>query len=155
MIKIIDESGNPLLIESIQAPLSKYEYVPEGEKKSIEATGNQLKIFVILFFLLQFIMRQFARTTMQYIWEVVHQMQFLYFLTLLPLPFSPVIDLFISFFEISTGNLDFITSLLPTIPEVVINTKDFPYEPVLYYEKFKESWADNPYLVANFGMIIL
>ena len=47
------------------------------------------------------------------------------------------------------------TSILPSIPKVIINTEDFPEEPPLYYEKFAKSWADSPYLVTNFGMVIL
>ena len=69
---VIDKAGNPLAMQSVQAQLKKFTYISKTEQKSIESSGNQLQIFVLLLFLLQLVMKLFLKTTMQHIWEVVH-----------------------------------------------------------------------------------
>ena len=82
-------------------------------------------------------------------------MQFLYFLVLLPVHLPAVFEGFVGFFEVSTGNLDLITSYIPKVPQVIINPAELPKDHVVLYEKFSERWIDNPYLGINYGSILL
>ena len=70
--KVVDKAGNYLSIQTLEAPLKKFIYVSEGEKKSIEAGGTQIHVLVMLLLALQLAMRMLLNTTMQHIWEVAH-----------------------------------------------------------------------------------
>ena len=103
---VIDLAGNELALTSVKVPLKEFTNISETDQQTMDSGGLQLQLLVLLLFGVQLTMRLLLKSTMQRIWEVVHQMQFLYFLVVLPVSFPLIIPVFVSWFDISTGNLD-------------------------------------------------
>ena len=120
----------------------------------MEAGGGSLQILVLLLFLLQLALRLLLKQSMQNLWDLVHQLQFLYLLILLPVRISPVLSTFISFFEVSTGDFDPLTDRMPELPEFIVDPADFPSGFLLLPDKFAENNFEAPYLILEYWLLI-
>ena len=72
----------------------------------METGGKMLKFFVWLFFMLNFTLRACNKMTMVPLWDLLHHLQILYLLTMVPVQISPVLTTFIAYFEVATGELE-------------------------------------------------
>ena len=134
--KIADKAGNVLLQPRIQAYLKDFQFLDPTTKGNIDSGGNGLQSVVVLVFIAQVLLKLTLRSTMQYLWDLVHQMQFLNFLILMQVKFPLNLSSFIGFFEVASGKLDRIESFLPTIPKFIIDPDELNADPLLLQENF-------------------
>ena len=58
---------------------------------------------------------------MQFLWDLVHQLQVLNLLLLIHVEYPYLIHSFIGYFEIASGSFDDVTQYIPEIPSVIID----------------------------------
>ena len=73
--------------------------------------------------------------SMQFLWDLLHQLQVLNLMLLLNVDFPSVIPAFIDSFEVASANLEEITKYVPEIPNVIIDEAHFNDDFYLYNEE--------------------
>ena len=124
MSKIADKAGNALLKPQIKAFLLPFEYVPPVEEAVVESSGITMKFGVLAIFVGQLVLMLTIHASMQYLWELVHQLQVLNMMLLFNVEFPSNIFTVLSYFEVASGNFEEITQMIPEIPEVIIDQEE-------------------------------
>ena len=87
----------------------------------MKTSGIGLQILFLLLFILQVILRFAIKSSMKYMWEAVHQMQFLTYMVLLQIKFPFNLKGFVKFFEVSFGRVDFIEAYIPELSLLIVD----------------------------------
>ena len=113
-----------MLKPRIKAFLFSYEYVPPTEAAAVESSGLTMKFGVLSLFFAQLSLKFLLQSSMQYLWELVHQLQVLNLMLLFNVEFPSNVFSFLGYFEVASGNIDEITEMLPNIPPMIINEEE-------------------------------
>ena len=106
---IVDGAGNALGKPVIEAYLFQFEYITGTEAAIIGAAGQSVKFGIIIMFFVQLFMKMFMGSSMQFLWELVHQLQFVTLMQLLDVQYPNMIESFFGFFEVASGDLEDLT----------------------------------------------
>ena len=87
-------------------------------------------------FLLQLAMKLGLRASMQYFWELVHQLQFLRFLVLIDVPFPSNVEGFVSFMQLTSLNFNNLPDIWPDVPSFILDEEQLAGEYYLLPSRF-------------------
>ena len=136
---IVDKSGNRLAKPEVSAELFPFEYLPPLEEAAIDSGGQGLKIMLVLAFVGQILLKFLVQGSMQYLWDLVHQLQLLSFMLLMDFPYPKNIFHTLEYFEVAAGNLDEVSFYIPEIPDIIIDPDELATEHHLLPESFIEN----------------
>ena len=83
-----------------------------------------MKFGVLSVFFTQLSLKLLLKSSMQYLWELVHQLQVLNLMLLFNFEFPSNVFSFLGYFEVASGNVDEITQMLPNIPSIIIDEEE-------------------------------
>ena len=89
---------------------------------------------------------------MQFLWDLVHQLQVLNLLLMINVEYPSVIDSFIGYFEVASGSLEEVTQYLPEIPQVVIDEAQLIDDFYLFNHKLR---GEFPFILIEYKDALL
>ena len=132
-----------------------FEYIPQAEKVAISSTGGGLQIALLIAFCLQLGLKLALKNTMQYLWDTVHQMQFMNYILLLQISFPSNLYGLVDFFDIASGRIEQLDNLVPSMPSFILDDEQLEHDYNLLPESFEEHGIESPFFLVNYQQSVL
>jgi len=138
----------------------------EKERASINGGGSSLKYtfvsvlsfnIIIKILMYRIFLNSFRKSSMNYLWSLVHALQVFNFLLYMNIEFPANLRLFGNYLEIASGEIEELQQFVPDILSHIFDYDEIEEDWDVLQDSFRECGIDTPYIMISFskGMTLM